>query len=53
VEANPQASWAKINNTLEEAQKKITKAKMDGMNNWLPICNLELANIIRTVSQFE
>jgi hypothetical protein len=36
MEANPQAGWAENNNTRMEAWKKITKAKSNTMNNWLP-----------------
>jgi hypothetical protein len=50
LEANPQASWAKINDARVEAQKRITKARRDAMNSWLPICNPEFADIICTVS---
>jgi hypothetical protein len=53
LEANPQAGWAKINDAHVEARKKFTKAKRDAMNTWLPICNLEFAEIICTVTKFK
>jgi hypothetical protein len=53
LEANPQAGWAEINNTRVEARKRITKARRDAMNSWLPVCNPEFAEIICIVTQFE
>jgi hypothetical protein len=50
LEANPQASWAEINDTHIKAQKEITKARREAMNRWLPVCNPEFAKIICIVT---